>query len=62
MPADPARSFSLALRAVAAESWQALPWNSPEASASSTDRAADGAHLSADDILIYLSLTDGTVP
>lgn len=42
--------------------WQVLPWNSPEASASSTDRAADGTHLSADDILIYLSLTDGTMP
>ena len=52
----------LTLSRLAAEPWQALPWNSPEASASSTDRAADGTHLSADDILIYLSLTDGTRP
>lgn len=36
--------------------------DSPEASASSTDGAADGTHFSADDILIYLSLTDGTMP
>lgn len=52
----------LSLSTLAAEPWQALPWNSLEASASSTDRAADGIHLSADDILIYLSLTDGTRP
>lgn len=42
--------------------WQVLPWDSLEASVSSSDRAADGTHLSADDILIYLSLTDGAVP
>lgn len=52
----------LSLSRLAAEPWQALPWNSPESSASSIDRAADGTHLSADDILIYLSLTDGTLP
>lgn len=52
----------LALSRLAAGSWQALAQNSPEPSASSTDRAADGTHLSADDILIYLSLTDGAMP
>lgn len=52
----------LSLSRLVAESWQVLLWNPREASASSTDRAADGTHLSADDILIYLSLTDGTRP
>lgn len=52
----------LSLPRPAAQPWQALARSPPEASASSTDRAADGTHLSADDILIYLSLTDGTMP
>lgn len=49
----------LSLSRLAAEPGQALPWNPPEASASSTDRAADGTHLAAAGVLIYLPRTDG---
>lgn len=41
--------------------WQHFP-GALRASASSAHRAADGPHLSADEILIYLSLTDGARP